>query len=199
MAKIILFNKPFNVLSQFTDKEGRTTLADFIDASDVYPAGRLDYDSEGLLLLTNDGKLQHQISHPSANSVKTYWAQVEGQAKDADLEPLRNGVNLNDGPCRPAKATIIDQPKLWPRTPPIRERANIPTTWLQISISEGRNRQIRRMTSAIGYPTLRLIRASIGDWSLGQLQPGESKQQTLHAPANNLPRPRHTTRRRRRL
>jgi 23S rRNA pseudouridine2457 synthase len=199
MAKIILFNKPFNVLSQFTDKEGRSTLADFIENNNAYPAGRLDYDSEGLLLLTDDGAVQHQISHPSAKSIKTYWAQVEGQVNEADLEPLIRGIRLNDGPCRPAKAKVIDQPELWPRIPPIRVRAKIPTTWLQISISEGRNRQVRRMTAAIGYPTLRLIRASIGNWSLGQLQPGESKQQTIHSPANNSQRQKHSTRPRRRL
>ncbi len=199
MAKIILLNKPFNVLCQFTDKEGRPTLADFLDTAGVYPAGRLDYDSEGLVILTDDGKLQHQISHPDAKSSKTYWVQVEGAPNNADLAPLRNGILLKDGPCRPAMASLINPPTIWPRNPPVRERASIPTTWLELTITEGRNRQIRRMTAAIGFPTLRLIRTRVGDWSIGGLPPGESKQLTVHAPANNSQRPKRSTRRNRRL
>lgn len=199
MAKIILLNKPFNVLCQFTDKEGRPTLADFVDTAGVYPAGRLDYDSEGLVVLTDDGKLQHQISHADIKSSKTYWVQVEGDPTNADLEPLRKGIQLKDGPCRPAKACLIKQPKIWPRSPPVRERASIPTSWLELTISEGRNRQVRRMTAAIGFPTLRLIRARVGDWSVEELAPGQSRQLTIHAPANNSQRPKRSTRRNRRL
>ncbi|MCP3908475.1 MAG: pseudouridine synthase [Oceanicoccus sp.] len=199
MAKIILLNKPFNVLCQFTDKEGRPTLADFVDTNGVYPAGRLDYDSEGLVVLTDNGKLQHQISHPDAKSSKTYWVQVEGTPNHVDLEPLHKGIQLKDGLCRPAKATLIKEPDIWPRNPPVRERASIPTTWLELTISEGRNRQVRRMTAAIGFPTLRLIRATVGDWSIDNLKPGESKQLTIHTPANNSQRPRRSTRGNRRL
>ena len=195
MAKIILFNKPFNVLCQFTDKENRPTLADFIAHKNVYPAGRLDYDSEGLLLLTDDGQLQHQISHPKTKMNKTYWVQVEGEPSEKDLQPLINGVTLNDGPCRPAQVQIIDEPAIWPRTPPIRARENIPTRWLKITISEGRNRQVRRMTAAIGFPTLRLIRASIGDWHLNQLQPGEFTEITLHAAHKKSSKPHLKSRR----
>ena len=203
MSTIILFNKPFKVLSQFTDKQGRQTLKPFFpDYSTIYPAGRLDYDSEGLLLLTDDGALQHQISHPNFKQQKTYWVQVEGQIIDSDLEPLRNGIHLNDGPCRPAKAAIIKEPKLWQRIPPIRQRENSPTSWIEIKITEGRNRQVRRMTAAIGFPTLRLIRAQIGEWKLDGLQPGEYKSLTVHSsqPRKNKPdakykkrQPRHTT------
>ncbi|ARN75789.1 pseudouridine synthase [Oceanicoccus sagamiensis] len=199
MAKIILLNKPFNVLCQFTDKEGRANLADFVDTAGVYPAGRLDYDSEGLVILTDDGKLQHQISHPDAKQSKTYWVQVEGSPSHTDLEPLRRGIKLNDGLCRPAKVALIEEPAIWPRTPPVRQRSAIPTSWLELSISEGRNRQVRRMTAAIGHPTLRLIRAKVGDWTIDGLAPGESRQLTIHAPANNSQRKGHSTRRNRRL
>jgi len=174
MSTILLFNKPFMVLSQFTDAENRDTLKDFINKPNIYPAGRLDRDSEGLLLLTDDGKIQHLISHPNHKLIKTYWVQVEGSITDTALEQLQNGIELKDGHTKPAKARRIEEPEnLWSRTPPIRDRKNIPTSWLELSISEGRNRQVRRMTAAINFPTLRLIRASIGPWSLEQLQPGE--------------------------
>lgn len=193
MAKVVLFNKPFNVLSQFSDDRGRATLADFIDIDDVYPAGRLDYDSEGLMILTDDGALQHQISHPRAKQPKTYWVQVEGAPEDSDLQPLRDGITLGDGPCRPANVSIMAEPALWPRVPPIRQRASIPTRWLAITLAEGRNRQVRRMTAAIGFPTLRLVRATIGNWSLGELQPGQYRVETVHAPGGNA-RPRRPRR-----
>lgn len=197
MAKIILLNKPFNVLCQFTDKEGRSTLADFVDTPGVYPAGRLDYDSEGLVVLTDDGQLQHQISHADTKRNKTYWVQVEGKPTNTDLEPLRKGIELKDGLCRPAKVGLITEPKIWPRTPPVRERASIPTQWLELTISEGRNRQVRRMTAAIGLPTLRLIRIKVGDWSLESLSPGQSRQLMVHAPVNK--RSKRSTRGNRRL
>lgn len=174
MPRIVLFNKPFNVLTQFRAEDERLTLANFIQDKTLRVAGRLDYDSEGLLLLTDDGRINNQIASPDFKQFKTYWAQVDGIPDDAALQKLRDGVLLNDGPTLPAFASIIDEPAgLWLRNPPIRFRANIPTCWLEIKIREGRNRQVRRMTAAIGHPTLRLVRASIGPFELGALQPGE--------------------------
>ena len=178
MARLILFNKPYDVLSQFTDKgsEGSTrkTLSDFIDVPGVYPAGRLDKDSEGLLILTDDGRLQHRISDPKHKMPKSYWVQVEGIPDEAALEQLRNGVMLKDGMTAPADAERMDAPEnLWPRNPPIRVRKSVPDCWIKLIITEGRNRQVRRMTAAVGHPTLRLIRAGIGEWKLGKISPGE--------------------------
>jgi 23S rRNA pseudouridine2457 synthase len=182
MARLLLFNKPFGVLSQFTDRGSpttRATLSDFITAKGVYPAGRLDRDSEGLLLLTDDGRLQARIADPRFKLPKTYLVQVEGDPREEQLEPLRKGVRLKDGMTRPAEVARIDAPDLWPRDPPIRERKSIPDCWLQITIREGRNRQVRRMTAAVGLPTLRLVRWSIGDWTLAGLAPGQFTEISL--------------------
>ena len=181
MAKIILFNKPFNVLSQFTDGDGRKTLADYIRTQEVYPAGRLDRDSEGLLLLTDDGRVQHLISHPKHKLDKTYWVQVEGEVNQDACEKLLSGVSLKDGPAKAKFARVIDEPDIWERDPPIRQRQSIPTSWLELIIDEGRNRQVRRMTAAIGFPTLRLVRYAIGDWNIDKIPNGEWREQTLSA------------------
>ena len=188
MAKLILFNKPFQVLTQFRAKDEKRTLADYISIPQIYPAGRLDYDSEGLLLLTDSGQLQHKISHPNHKQWKGYWAQVEGELDSHAVQSLIRGVELKDGLTKPAKAKVIAEPsKLWARTPPIRKRANKPTSWLQLNIQEGKNRQVRRMTAAVGHPTLRLIRYQIGDWQLGDLQPGQYEQQQVHVPEKSKP------------
>ena len=174
---LILFNKPYDVLSQFTDAgtagSPRATLSDYVDRKGVYPAGRLDRDSEGLLLLTDDGKLQARIADPRFKLPKIYLVQVEGEAGEEALARLRGGVKLNDGLTRPAKAEAIDPPDLWPRNPPVRFRKTVPDSWIRLTISEGRNRQVRRMTAAVGLPTLRLVRWAVGDWTLAGLAPGE--------------------------
>ncbi|MFC0204539.1 pseudouridine synthase [Novosphingobium soli] len=175
MARLILLNKPFDVLSQFTDAKSpspRATLSDFVAVPGVYPAGRLDRDSEGLLLLTDDGRLQARIADPRFRLEKTYLVQVEGEPDEAALEALRRGVLLNDGMTRPARARRIADPQLWPRDPPVRFRKTVPDCWIELAIREGRNRQVRRMTAAVGYPTLRLVRWRIGDWTLDGLAPG---------------------------
>ncbi len=177
--KIILFNKPYDVLCQFTSPDGSSTLADYIDAPDFYAAGRLDKDSEGLLILTDNGQIQQQLTNPRYKLPKTYWAQVEGQPTEESLEPLRHGIQLNDGWARPAKVHLLAAPEIWPRNPPIRYRKNVPTGWVSITLTEGRNRQVRRMTAAIGFPTLRLVRISIGNWQLGDLKPGEWAYQSI--------------------
>ncbi|MCW9048223.1 MAG: rRNA large subunit pseudouridine synthase E [Gammaproteobacteria bacterium] len=174
MSQLILFNKPFGVICQFSPHEKHQSLAEYISIKDIYPAGRLDHDSEGLLLLTDDGKLQHKISDPKNKMKKTYWVQVDKQITAEAIEKLKKGVLLKDGKTKPAQAKIIAEPEnLWPRDPPVRFRKNIPTSWLELSISEGKNRQVRRMTAAVGFPTLRLIRYQIGEWTIGDLQPGE--------------------------
>lgn len=182
MARLILFNKPFGVLSQFTDRGSETvraTLSDFITVPDVYPAGRLDRDSEGLLLLCDDGRLQARIADPRFKLPKTYLVQVEGDPQDEALAALRNGVRLKDGMTLPAEVERIAPPELWPRNPPIRERKSIPDSWLKLTIREGRNRQVRRMTAAVGLPTLRLVRWSIGDWTVAGIAPGEFTEVTV--------------------
>jgi len=174
MSKIILFNKPYGVLCQFTDKQGRPTLADYVDDKNVYAAGRLDMDSEGLVVLTDDGALQHKITDPKNKMEKTYRVQLEGEISDEALQALTQGIELNDGKTRPAKAKQIEQPApLWPRVPPIRERKHIPTSWIELTIKEGRNRQVKRMTAAVGFPTLRLIRYRVGGWTIDGINIGE--------------------------
>ncbi|SDL40924.1 ribosomal large subunit pseudouridine synthase E [Franzmannia pantelleriensis] len=182
MSTLYLLHKPFQVLSQFTDREGRATLADYLGVSGVYAAGRLDYDSEGLLLLSDDGALIHRISHPRHKQPKTYRVQVEGEPDDAALQALRHGIRLKDGPTRPAKVRRLEASGLAARQPPLDPRRHPLTTWLELTISEGRNRQVRRMTAHVGHPTLRLVRVAIGPWRLDGLPPGEWRQEPLHAP-----------------
>ena len=173
----VVLNKPYGVLSKFTDAQGRPTLAGLLPHRDVYPAGRLDADSEGLVVLTSDGQLQARIAHPRHKWAKTYWAQVEGEVTEEALDRLRHGVLLRDGPTLPAEAERMQEPAgLWPRDPPIRFRRHIPTSWIRLTIAEGRNRQVRRMTAAVGFPTLRLIRHAVGPWTLEGLAPGEWRE-----------------------
>ena len=183
MSQVILLNKPFRVLSQFTDREQadnpRATLADFLNAPGFRPAGRLDFDSEGLLVLTPDGKTQQSIAHPQYEQWKTYWVQVEGNIDDEVCAQLSAGIKLKDGMTRPARTQRMPPPDVWHRDPPTRQRKTVSDSWLSLSITEGRNRQVRRMTAAVGYPTLRLIRVAVGPWQLGALQPGEHRYETL--------------------
>lgn len=194
MSSIYLLNKPFQVLSQFTDDQDRSTLSDFIDIPNIYPAGRLDYDSEGLILLTGDGKVQARISDPKFKLEKSYWVQVEGLISDIAIQNLSKGVLLKDGPTKPAKVKVIEPPRIWERHPPIRDRKDQPTSWIEISITEGKNRQVRRMTAEVGYPTLRLIRHRIGHWELNALKPGEFRKDVIHLPK---PKNNHSPRRKR--
>jgi 23S rRNA pseudouridine2457 synthase len=171
-TQIVLFNKPFDVLCQFTDESGRKTLKDYMSIPDVYAAGRLDRDSEGLLVLTNDGKLQNKLANPIHKTDKCYWVQVEGEPSESSLQALRQGVKLKDGMTKRAHVERMAEPSVWPRYPPVRFRQSIPTSWLSITISEGKNRQVRRMTAHVGHPTLRLIRYSIGQWTIDDIDNG---------------------------
>lgn len=201
MTSILLLNKPFNTLCQFTDDQGRATLAELIKNpkyKDYYAAGRLDLDSEGLLLLTNNGDLQHRIAHPDQKLEKTYWVQVDGDVSEEAITALSKGVTLKDGVTRPAKAKRMHEPdQLWSRTPPVRTRKDIPTSWLSLAITEGKNRQVRRMTAAVGFPTLRLIRVAIGPWHLNDLQPGSYREETVHLPSSQKTNKRNHSKRRR--
>ena len=180
MSRVILFNKPFGTVCRFGEEEGQYTLGDWLDIPRVYPAGRLDRDSEGLVVLTDDGRLAHRITHPKRKLGKTYWVQVEGDPDADALTALRDGVTLREGTTRPTRVRSLTAPSgLWERDPPIRYRARIPTTWLELELREGRNRQVRRMTAAVGHPTLRLIRVSVGPWAIGTLQPGEWREATV--------------------
>lgn len=192
MASLLLLNKPFQVLCQFTDSSERKTLAEYINTEQYpgyYPAGRLDYDSEGLVALTNDGQLQHQLANPQFKLPKTYWVQVEGQVNQAAIKQLSQGLELKDGPTSPCKAQHIKPPAVWERHPPIRERKHIPTHWLEVVLTEGRNRQVRRMTAAVGLPTLRLIRYAIGQWTLDNLSPGDTQEVKAHLPRMRAKKP----------
>lgn len=195
MPGLILFNKPFRVLSQFSDDQGRATLADYLDAPGYRAAGRLDFDSEGLLLLTDDGMMQQRIANPRHKLWKTYQVQVEGEPDETALAQLRAGVALKDGPTLPARVRAIEPPDLWPRNPPVRMRKTVPDCWLEVSIREGRNRQVRRMTAGVGLPTLRLVRVAIGNWTLDGLEPGQYRRETVNVPLAPTRRPRGRTRR----
>ncbi|MFM9269900.1 pseudouridine synthase [Halomonas elongata] len=194
MSRLYLFHKPYRTLSQFTDSEGRVTLAEYIDVPGIYPAGRLDHDSEGLLLLSDDGELIHRISHPKHKQPKTYWVQVEGQPNDDALAALRDGVELKDGRTRPARVRRLESVSLPDRQPPVDPRRHPVTQWLELIITEGRNRQVRRMTAHVGHPTLRLVRTAIGRWTLDGLAPGQWRCETLNAPRR---KPRRSSTRRR--
>jgi 23S rRNA pseudouridine2457 synthase len=182
MAQLVLFNKPFQVLSQFRSPDHRICLKNYLDIPEIYPAGRLDYDSEGLLLLTDSGELQARIAHPRYKLPKTYLAQVEGEIDSKAIDALTQGVLLKDGMTKPARACRITEPNIWPRKPPVRERLHLPTSWLELTITEGRNRQVRRMTAQVGFPTLRLVRISIGPWTLDNLSPGAYRCEQIHLP-----------------
>tara|TARA_R110000822_G_scaffold159476_9_gene299242 strand:- start:28618 stop:29238 length:621 start_codon:yes stop_codon:yes gene_type:complete len=182
MASLVLFNKPYGVLSQFLDHDGHPGLKQYLSIPDIYPLGRLDRDSEGLLLLSDDGQLQARVADPKFKMEKTYLVQLDGEVTDSALDSLARGIKLNDGMTRPASVKEISPPVIWPRNPPIRHRMQQPTSWIELKISEGRNRQVRRMTAAVGFPTLRLIRSAIGPWQLGELGPGEYCQEMVHLP-----------------
>ncbi|MDN3639836.1 pseudouridine synthase [Simiduia curdlanivorans] len=201
MTNLILLNKPYQMMCQFTDTNARRTLAELVQLPNFYPAGRLDFDSEGLVLLTNDGLLQNKIADPRHKLPKTYWVQVEGELDVDALDELRRGVQLKDGLTKPAQAKLIAPPSLWDRTPPVRYRKAIPDSWLELTITEGKNRQVRRMTAAVGHPTLRLVRVAIGPWQLGDMQPGDQRFESVplsgeNTNLQNRPHKKATTRKR---